>query len=98
MATATPIQKAGTDKDGRILKNKPLTPRQVKAVKHIAQQEKGSTPSLLAKDTKVFKADEWYSTDKARRVLKQLVARGVVSERKDGTFSLTAKGKRVAAK
>lgn len=95
MATATPIKKAGTDKDGRLLKNRPLTPRQA-AVLRFIDAHGPTNPSDLGRSA-VFRG-ELYATDKARRSLTQLAERGMAQLRKDGNFSLTAKGKRAASK
>lgn len=94
MTTATPIKKAGTDKDGRLLKNRPFTPRQISTIKFIVKSGTSVTPSDLG-HSKVFEGER-YAVDKARRVLDQLAARGATRELKDGSFSLTAKGKRAA--
>lgn len=97
MATAIATPKAGTDKDARLIKNRPLNDRQREVLRFVVGTEKeGATPSQLG-NSSIYR-DEFYGTDKARRTLTQLANRGCLNQRKDGTFTATAKGKKLAAK
>ncbi len=95
MATAIATPKAGTDKDARLIKNRPLNIRQLKALRTVVATEgAGITPAVFGSSL----SGELYATDKARRTLTQLQNRGCVKQRANGTFTATAKGRKLASK